>query len=312
MEILAAIFCTVLFGTLALGLYHRQVRELSERDSVARYRLGGRSVGELDGRTNRREPLRGFGARTNRVLRSMEDLVARSGLNLSPLMLLLGEAGLLVLGCLLAAVWLQGVLVPVVGLGLACLPLMYLRFLGKRRLKILGHQLPYVLDLLESALQSGHTLLRGLQMAVGNSPEPLASELRIIVDQVRVGVTLPLAIAAMYRRVPVEEIGFLASAVSVQAESGSSLAEILRHVTQSIRYRQRLEDQIRSLTSQSRTSATIVSALPVVVLGAFSLIRGDYARILFTDPLGIKLLETAVVLDLLAFMIMRRIAQVDY
>jgi tight adherence protein B len=149
-------------------------------------------------------------------------------------------------------------------------------------------------------------------MASANNPEPLASELRFIIDQVRVGVTLPLAIEAMYRRVPVEELGFLASAVSVQADSGSSLAEILEHVSQSIRYRQRLDDQIRTLTSQSRSSAMIVSALPAVVLGVFSLLRADYVRVLFTNPLGVKLLEAAIVLDFLAFVIMRRIAQVDF
>jgi tight adherence protein B len=140
----------------------------------------------------------------------------------------------------------------------------------------------------------------------------LASELRFIFDQVRVGLTLSLAIEGMYRRVPVEELGFLAAAVSVQAESGSSLAEILQHVAQSIRYRQRLEDQIRTLTSQSRTSAIIVSGLPVAVLAVFSLLRPEYAMILFTNPVGVKLLETATVLDLLGFAAMRRIARVDY
>jgi len=61
----------------------------------------------------------------------------------------------------------------------------------------------------------------------------------------------------------------LADAVCVQEETGSSLAQILEHVAQSIRNRQRLADQIRVLTSQSRMSAMIVAALPGAILAAF-------------------------------------------
>ena len=116
----------------------------------------------------------------------------------------------------------------------------------------------------------------------------------------------------MCRRVPIDELSFLADAVGVQEETGSSLAEILQHVAQSIRNRQRLNDQIKVLTSQSRMSAIIVSALPAVILGAFFLMRGDYVEVLFHDPVGIRMLEAAIAMDVLAYFIMREIARVDY
>jgi len=179
-------------------------------------------------------------------------------------------------------------------------------------MQALAEQLPYVLDLLKSALESGHSLLRGLQMAARNAPEPIASELRIVVEQVRVGMTLPMALAGMYRRVPMEELAFLVSSVTVQSEIGSSLAEILEHVSQSVRNRQRLRDQIRALTAQSRARAMIVTVLPFIVLAGLSLLRPDYARPLFTNPIGVRLLQTAIVLDVTAFLVMRRLTRVDY
>jgi tight adherence protein B len=205
-------------------------------------------------------------------------------------------------------------LVPALGCGaaLALVPFLYLRVKRNRRLKTMGHQLPYVLDMLRSALQAGHNLLRGLQMASSNSPDPLATELRMIVDHVRVGMRLPIAFELMYRRVPVEELSFLAAAVSVQEETGSSLGEILERVSQSIRNRQRLRDQIQTVTAQSRLSSIIVAALPAVILGAFYLLRPDYVEVLFTNPTGNRLLEGAVVLDVIAFLIMQRIARVDF
>jgi len=189
---------------------------------------------------------------------------------------------------------------------------MYLRFVRRRRLKILSRQLPYVLEMLKSALGAGHTLMRGLQMAAANTAPPLAPELAMLVDQVQLGMRLPLAFEVMFHRIPIEELSFLAAAVGVQEETGSSLSEIIDRVTQSIRNRQRLADQIKTLTSQSRLSAMIVSALPAVILAAFSLLRPDYVNILFTTHLGNRLLEIALVLDVVALLIMRRIAQVDF
>ena len=310
---LIIVFSAVLFAGLALSLYYNQHATERRRAQVASYRLSGSQFLELpDGAPARRDPPRASSWPTNPVIRWADNLIGQAGLNFPPRALIVAQVSLFAGGGALAARWLHGPVAIGIGLAAAFAPPLILRAKGRRRLKALAHQLPYVLDMLKSSLEAGHTLLRGLQMASANNPEPLASELRFIIDQVRVGVTLPLAIEAMYRRVPIEELGFLASAVTLQAESGTSLAEILQHVSQSIRYRQRLDDQIRTLTSQARSSAMIVSALPAVVLGIFSLLRSDYVRILFTNPLGIKLLEAAIVLDVVAFVIMRRIAQVDF
>ncbi|HEY2525516.1 MAG TPA: type II secretion system F family protein [Candidatus Binataceae bacterium] len=198
------------------------------------------------------------------------------------------------------------------GIAAAALPLLYLRKLRKRRLNLLSDQLPYLIDLLKSALESGHTILRALQMAGQNLPEPVSSELRLIVEQVQLGMTLPLALEAMYERAPIEELGFLVAALRVQNDVGNSLAEVLQHVSQGMRNRQRAEHQLHALTAQSRASAIIVTLLPFIVLAVFSLINPSYARPLFHNEYGVKMLETAIVLDAIAFLVMRRIARVNY
>jgi tight adherence protein B len=79
-----------------------------------------------------------------------------------------------------------------------------------------------------------------------------------------------------------------------------------------MRNRQRAEHELRALTAQSRASAIIVTLLPFIVLLAFSFINPAYSRPLFHNEYGQKMLETAVVLDIIAFFVMRRIARVDY
>jgi tight adherence protein B len=313
MAILITVFFCVLLLGLGLGLYaHRRTR-LSLRKHAAGERLTSPQPTRANSPVSlRRDIARGAPADSGRLARELSRLTLQAGVVIAPIALLTTAA--LLFACGVALALLRLTLVPALGCGvaLASAPFLYLRMKRSRRLKTISQQLPYVLDMLRSALQTGHNLGRGLQMASDNSPDPLAAELRMIVDHVRVGMRLPLAFELMYRRVPVEELSFLAAAVSVQEDTGSSLGEIIGRVTQSIRNRQRLHDQIKTLTSQSRLSAIIVSALPAVILVAFYLVRPDYVRVLFTNPPGIKILEGAIILDVLAFFLMRRIARVDF
>jgi len=246
------------------------------------------------------------------LLSHLDRMIAQAGLTVEPGLLLALLAFLFLATTIISANWFHLAVAFGWGAVATSLPLLYLRRLRKRRLKAIGEQLPYMLDLLKSGMQSGHTLLRGLQMASENLPEPIAGEIHQVTEQVRVGMELAQGLASWYSRVPIDEIGFLIAAVNVQADVGSSLAEILQHVSDSIRNRQRLDQQIRTLTAQSRASAFIVTLLPIVVLGAFSLVRPDYARPLFHDPTGIKMLEAAIGLDLTALFTMRRIMRMDY
>ncbi|HTJ09763.1 MAG TPA: type II secretion system F family protein [Candidatus Binataceae bacterium] len=226
--------------------------------------------------------------------------------------LVLAIPALLVAGTVISGHWLKVPGALICGLAAATLPVLYARRKGSQRLALLSEQLPYLIDLLKSALESGHTMLRALQMAGQNLPEPISSELRLIVEQVQLGMTLPLAFEAMYQRAPVEELAFLVAAVRVQTDVGNSMAEIFQHVAEGMRNRQRAEHQLRALTAQSRAGAIIVTLLPFIVLLAFSFINPSYSRPLFHNAYGQKMLETAVVLDIIAFLVMRKIARVDY
>ena len=225
---------------------------------------------------------------------------------------LLAIPALLLAVTIISTRWLSLTDALVAGMGASALPLLYLRRRRKQWLRLLSEQLPYLIDLLKSALESGHTMLRALRMASQNLPAPVSSELRLIVEQVQLGMPLPLALEAMHQRAPIEELGFLVAAVRVQSDVGNSLAEVLQHVSEGMRSRQRAEQQLRALTAQSRASATIVTLLPFIVLAALTLINPGYSEPLFYNEAGKMMLKTAVALDLVAFFVMRRIGRVNY
>jgi tight adherence protein B len=192
------------------------------------------------------------------------------------------------------------------------LPILYIRFRRVRRMKAFVQQLPFALDLIKSSLEAGHSLNRGLQVVVQEFSDPLGSEFRTALEQTRIGLPLPRALEDMLKRVPEDDLRLLVVAVKVQTDVGSSLAAIVGRLSEIVRTRQRLKLQIRALTAQSRMGGMIVGALPIVVLAAFSLIQPGYAGTLFNDPMGLKILKTALILDILAFITIRRLLKLRY
>ncbi len=198
------------------------------------------------------------------------------------------------------------------GVALLLVPICYIKFLQQRRLRAFSEQLPDVLDLLKSSLEAGHSLHRGLQVLGDEFPDPVRGEMRIILEQTRLGMSLPRAFEDMLARVPEDGLNFLVVAVKIQSEVGSSLAEVIGRLSETIRARHRIRLQIKALTAQPRMSGMILALLPFIVLGFFMFIQPDYTMMLFRDPIGIKISKIAVALDLTAFVVIRRVLKTDY
>lgn len=195
---------------------------------------------------------------------------------------------------------------------MACIPLAYISFRKKRRLRQFGQQLPFALDLIKSSLEAGHSLQRALQVVVSEFADPLGAEFRTVLEQNRIGLPLPRALEDMLKRVPEDDLRLLVVAVRVQTEVGSSLAQIVGRLSEIVRIRQRLRLQIKALTAQSRMGGIIVGCLPVAVLLIFSLIQPGYTDKLFFDPTGQKILKFAIGADVLALITIRRLLRVNY
>ncbi|MHB8381869.1 MAG: type II secretion system F family protein [Candidatus Binataceae bacterium] len=198
------------------------------------------------------------------------------------------------------------------GVIFGAMPLVYVQFKKKLRLKAFGNQLPFALDLIKSSLEAGHSLQRALQVVVGEFADPLGVEFRTVLEQSRIGLPLPRALDDMLKRVPEDDLKLLTVAVKVQSEVGSSLAQIVGRLSEIVRIRQRLRLQIRALTAQARMGGWVVGILPVLVLAAFSLIQPGYTHSLFYDPTGQKILKLAMGLDLAAILTIRRLLRVSY
>ena len=190
------------------------------------------------------------------------------------------------------------------------LPWGYVLLRRQRRLRLLQAQLPDALDMLTRALRAGHALSSALQMAGQEMNEPMASELRMVHEEVNFGLTLQQAMTHLTERVPLTDLRYFAVAVQIQRESGGNLAEVLGKLAQLIRARLRLLARVRVLSSEGRLSAWILVLLPFVLGGLLAVFNPRFMQPLWTDPIGITLLKWMAGLMLLGVILIARIVRI--
>jgi tight adherence protein B len=159
-----------------------------------------------------------------------------------------------------------------------------LSIMRTKRLRLLSEQLPAAIDLMVRALRAGHPVVAAIQLAANEMPDPIGTELGIVVDETTYGVELKEALASLAARSKLEDFAFLQVSVSIQSETGGNLAEILGNLGRVIRGRFMLEKKVKALASEGKMSAIILSALPVLMVGGISASNPGYYMDAIKEP----------------------------
>jgi tight adherence protein B len=180
------------------------------------------------------------------------------------------------------------------------------------RLRTFEEQFPEAIDLISRALRAGHAFTTGLGMVAEEIPAPVGQEFRRLYDEQNFGMSLPDAMRAMAMRVPVLDARFFVTAVLTQRESGGNLSEVLDNLASVMRERFKLKRQIRVISAHGRISAWVLSCLPPALAGVLFLLSPDFMRILWEDPLGIRLVVIAITLQVTGTIIISRLVRIEY
>lgn len=221
--------------------------------------------------------------------------------------MLAGAGGFLFAVLLLRWPWPGGVLLGGV---LAILPMLRLAWLRSRRLYQIGAQLPDALDLISRALRAGHGFSAALAMVGNEAQEPIAGEFKATFDEINFGISTQAALVNLAKRVPIPDLRYFVLAVVIQLETGGNLAELLGMLANLIRERFKLFGKIRVLAAEGKLSGYILTALPFALAAALQAINPGHLDILFTDPTGIRVVTTTLVMMALGVVLMWRIIDI--
>jgi len=192
----------------------------------------------------------------------------------------------------------------------AIVPLLYMLGAKQKRISTIEQQLPSALDLMGRAMTAGHAFPSAMQMVGTEMPEPIASEFRIVFDEVNYGIPTSEALMNLIQRVPSTDVSYFVIAVLIQRETGGNLAELLANISALIRARLKLLGTVRVLSAEGRLSAWILTILPFALGAVLQMINPEFLSILWKDPNGLKMVFMALVLMVFGIFVMWRIIKI--
>lgn len=165
---------------------------------------------------------------------------------------------------------------------------------------------------LSGSLRAGFSFVQACQMALAQLHWPLNEEMREMIEEINVGASLDEALRHLAERVESYEMDLTVNAVLVQRQVGGSLAEVLDNIAATIRERRELRGHLMALTAQQRLSAYFVAGVPVFMLALLSLTSWQFMKPLFVTSIGNVLIAVGILMDMLGFLLMRRLTRIDY
>jgi tight adherence protein B len=318
LTLLAAVLGIILVGALAFafagpgsgGRAAKRAQAITERSRGGASQRG-RAGAAVDPATRRKQILRTLREQERIQRKASFNLSARlqqAGLSISQSTFWIVSAGLGVVVLLLALLLSHKIFVGF-ALGMAAglgLPRWVIGFLAKRRAKKFVTAFADASDIIVRGIKSGLPVLECLQIIGKESPEPLSTEFRRLVDGVAHGLTMDQALENMHERMPIPELRFFTIVLGIQQKTGGNLAEALGNLSAVLRARKLMREKIKAMSSEATASAMIIGALPPGVIILISMTTPSYLKILFTEPKGQLLLAGGAFWMALGIFVMNR------
>lgn len=261
-------------------------------------------------------------------LNEMQDQVVRSAVDISPMSRYVSKTRLFQLRIIFAIVplvavpavfgvasginpWVPGAFAIVLSICGWMLPHFYFSMLVKRRFELFEMD---VLDLalgLDNALRAGMALPQALDKIAGQMHGVMKEELETVQREYRLGINLVQALERLHRRMPSEDVRLLVSAIKITSDAGGSLSDVLKEMSAMIRGRREFQDKLKTLTAEGRFEAIAMSLAPLAAFAFMYLIQPELMRVLYTTTLGWCALGAVAVLDILGYIVIRKIVSIE-
>jgi len=193
------------------------------------------------------------------------------------------------------------------------LPRFYVKRQQTVRLNKFNDQLSDMLSLMVNGLRAGYSTMQAMEAVSRELPAPISDEFHRVVQEMQIGIQMEKALDNLLRRIPSDDLDFVITAINVQREVGGNLSEILDNISFTIRERVRIKGEIRVMTATVRTSATVLSLIPVFLTGALWFISPEYLASFFDrGPFcGWLAIITVVGMITSGYFVMMRIADIE-
>jgi tight adherence protein B len=190
-------------------------------------------------------------------------------------------------------------------------PHLYLRNLEKRRRAKFDAQLVEAVTIAAGAMKAGMSLMQAIEQVTWEMGPPIRQEFANALQENRVGKPIIQALQDMKNRIRSEDLRTAVDAISIAQETGGVLSEVLLKIAETIRGRNRIRGKIVTLSAQGRLQGIVMSLLPWGLAGVLFMLDRDMIRPMFTTVPGQLMLAVIVVLEIMGWLVIRRLIAVD-
>ena len=191
------------------------------------------------------------------------------------------------------------------------IPRAILKYIRKERMNKFNLQLEDALLSISGSLKAGFSINQALDGIAAQNRSPISFEFRLLMHELRLGVSLDTALEKMNKRLDSPDFELVAIAIITARQTGGELTAILERLAGVIRERVRITGRIKALTAQGRMQAVIIGLMPFALFAAMLYVAPDMMNTFFSSVVGILFLIGVIILDVTGFVIIRKITTID-
>jgi tight adherence protein B len=181
----------------------------------------------------------------------------------------------------------------------------------KKRIRQFNDQLQDMITTIISSMRAGYSFIQALKAVAEESSFPMNEEIEIVLKEMQYGINMEDSLYRLHERVPSKDLDIMIQAILIQRQVGGNLATVLGIIVDTIRERQKIQAQIKSLTAQGRMSGVVIGALPFALGVLLYILQPSYIGTFFTDKIGIVLISAALGSGILGFVLIQKLIKIE-
>lgn len=242
----------------------------------------------------------------------LEQMLGRAGLPMRPEEYILFQwIAVAICGGLLFLVSGNPLLLLLGGIAGYVLPRWFVRKKERERIAKFNDGLQDMITTIIGSLRAGFSFPQALKTVVQESENPIRDEMETVLKEMQYGATMEDALYHLKERMPSKDLDLMVQSILIQRQIGGNLAYILETIVQTIRDRNKIQRQIKTLTAQGKMSGMVIGLLPVALAFLLYLIEPSYIGILFRNPIGLIMLSGGVVSGIIGFVLIRKMTTIE-
>ncbi len=198
-----------------------------------------------------------------------------------------------------------------VAAGAWIMPRPVVNMMYQKRVDLFVNQMVDGLGLMANGMRSGLSVSQALGLVVSEMPKPISQEFEVVLNQNKFGLSLEEAFLNLSKRVVADEVEMFVTSVNILKETGGNLAETFDTITSLIRERIKVENKIKAMTAQAFWQGVVLMCVPPFMAIVLSQSDPEMMKYMFSSPLGWVACAIVVILEIVAYIVIRKVTKID-